>query len=128
MMTSSCTTYMKQSRLVVPNTAVSQKAGVKHYHKLRHTLISSIYKQYFSLQMYLENRIHFKGSHTLRHTLSFISVMLSWFCALSRVSDYKHHWSDVLAGYTLGILFAVVMVSYPYFMPIYQAQKIPNLI
>ncbi|XP_075980913.1 putative phosphatidate phosphatase [Anticarsia gemmatalis] len=61
------------------------------------------------LAMYLESRMQWRGSRTLRHTLQFIAVMLSWYCALSRISDFKHHWSDVLAGYTLGLLFAIAV-------------------
>ena len=31
----------------------------------------------------------------------------AWYCALTRVSDYKHHPTDVLAGGVLGSLVAV---------------------
>lgn len=64
--------------------------------------------------MYLEGRMTWQGTRTLRHALQFGVVMLSWFTALSRVTDFKHHWSDVLAGYSLGVVFAVVMVSITY--------------
>ncbi|KAJ0173961.1 hypothetical protein K1T71_010107 [Dendrolimus kikuchii] len=65
----------------------------------------------FYLALYLEKRMVWKATRVLRHTLQFVVVMLSWFTALSRVSDYKHHWSDVLAGYSVGIIFAVIMYN-----------------
>jgi phosphatidate phosphatase len=52
-----------------------------------------------------------RGSQLLRHFLQFLLIMLAWYTALSRISDYKHHWSDVLAGATLGALVAVITVS-----------------
>ncbi|XP_072942695.1 putative phosphatidate phosphatase [Epargyreus clarus] len=61
------------------------------------------------LALYLEKRVVWRGTRVLRHSLQFGAVMLSWFTALSRVSDYKHHWSDVLAGYFLGITLACIM-------------------
>ncbi|CAG5030048.1 unnamed protein product [Parnassius apollo] len=61
------------------------------------------------LALYLEKRMVWRGTRVLRHSLQFGAVMLSWFTALSRVSDYKHHWSDVLAGYSLGVTFAVLV-------------------
>jgi len=40
-------------------------------------------------------------------------VCLAWFVALSRVMDYKHHWSDVAAGSLLGAgtAFAVIRAA-----------------
>nr|QDR50975.1 wunen3 [Heliconius melpomene] len=61
------------------------------------------------LALYLEKRVTYQGTRVLRHSLQYAAVMLSWFTALSRVSDYKHHWSDVLVGYLLGLVFAVVV-------------------
>lgn len=43
--------------------------------------------------------------------LQFLVISMAVFCALSRVSDYKHHWSDVLAGSFLGITVATITVS-----------------
>ncbi|GBP27238.1 Putative phosphatidate phosphatase [Eumeta japonica] len=59
--------------------------------------------------LYLEKRMVWRGTRVLRHTMQFGALMLSWFTALSRVSDYKHHWSDVLAGYFLGFTVAVLV-------------------
>ncbi|CAK1553058.1 unnamed protein product [Leptosia nina] len=61
------------------------------------------------LALYLEKRMVWRGTRLIRHVLQFSAVMISWFTALSRVTDYKHHWSDVLAGYFLGLTFAVLV-------------------
>jgi len=52
-----------------------------------------------------------RGSKLLRHLLQFLFIMVAWYTALSRVSDYKHHWSDVLAGSLIGSISALVVVS-----------------
>ncbi|KQS70778.1 putative phosphatidate phosphatase isoform X2 [Drosophila erecta] len=63
------------------------------------------------LALYLQARMTWRGSKLLRHLLQFLFIMVAWFTALSRVSDYKHHWSDVLAGSLIGTICALV-VSY----------------
>ncbi|XP_011210385.2 putative phosphatidate phosphatase isoform X1 [Bactrocera dorsalis] len=62
--------------------------------------------------LYLQSRMNWHGSKLLRHFLQFVFIMIAWYTALSRVSDYKHHWSDVLAGSTIGALTAVIVAKY----------------
>lgn len=67
-----------------------------------------------------------KGSKLLKNVLQLICLWLAWFTAMSRVSDYKHHWSDVLAGLLLGIIAALIMVNSAIFYSftyIYQEVK-----
>ncbi|KAH8380597.1 hypothetical protein KR009_011605 [Drosophila setifemur] len=43
--------------------------------------------------------------------LQLACVAVAWFVALSRVMDYKHHWSDVAAGSLLGAGTAFVVIQ-----------------
>lgn len=53
------------------------------------------------------------GTTLLPHLCQLLLVGLASFIGLSRVMDYKHHWSDVVAGSLLGasIAFAVVRAA-----------------
>ncbi|XP_018357203.1 PREDICTED: putative phosphatidate phosphatase isoform X1 [Trachymyrmex septentrionalis] len=61
------------------------------------------------LAIYLQLRMKWEGSKLLRHFLQLLCLLMAWFTAMTRISNYKHHWSDVLAGSTLGIISALVM-------------------
>jgi len=43
--------------------------------------------------------------------LQAIAFFLAYYTALSRISDYMHHWSDVLAGAINGTVIALLDVS-----------------
>ncbi|XP_055624774.1 putative phosphatidate phosphatase [Toxorhynchites rutilus septentrionalis] len=62
--------------------------------------------------IYLQSRMNWRGSKLLKHFLQFLLIMLAWYTCLSRISDYKHHWSDVLSGAILGSLVAIVVSNY----------------
>ncbi|GLD55487.1 phospholipid phosphatase 1-like protein [Lates japonicus] len=62
------------------------------------------------LALYLQARLQVEWARLLRPTIQFFLIAASVFTGLSRVSDYKHHWSDVLTGLLQGALMAILVV------------------
>lgn len=63
------------------------------------------------LQFYLQSRFTWHGARLLRPLTQFTLIMMSFYTGLSRVSDHKHHPTDVLAGFIQGALVAYCVVS-----------------
>ncbi|XP_059845391.1 phospholipid phosphatase 1 isoform X2 [Hypanus sabinus] len=64
------------------------------------------------LALYLQARMVGDWSRLLRPTLQFGLIAASVYVGLSRVSDYKHHWSDVLTGLIEGAIAAILVVVF----------------
>ncbi|KAE8609790.1 hypothetical protein XENTR_v10011912 [Xenopus tropicalis] len=64
------------------------------------------------LVLYLQSRFTWRGARLLRPLLQFTLLMMAFYTGLSRVSDHKHHPSDVLAGFVQGALVAYCIVFY----------------
>ncbi|CAH4029069.1 unnamed protein product [Pieris brassicae] len=75
-----------------------------------HSSFSAYTMIYFAL--YLQKRFVWRGSKLLRHFIQFVLIMMAWYTVMTRVSDYKHHWSDVLAGFSIGLLAAIVVYAF----------------
>ncbi|XP_036450983.1 phospholipid phosphatase 1 isoform X1 [Colossoma macropomum] len=64
------------------------------------------------LALYLQARMQAEWARLLRPTIQFFLIAASVYTGLSRVSDYKHHWSDVLTGLIQGAIMAIVVVFF----------------
>ncbi|XP_017106101.2 phospholipid phosphatase 1 [Drosophila bipectinata] len=67
----------------------------------------------FLLALYVDGAWRGRGGvRVLRHLLQFVLLMVALCVSLSRVADYWHHWSDVLAGALLGLAYATITAVY----------------
>lgn len=64
------------------------------------------------VQLYVQARLQGKWTRLVRPTIQFFLVAFSLYVGYTRVSDFKHHWSDVLVGLLQGALIAVLVVSF----------------
>ncbi|XP_043257928.1 putative phosphatidate phosphatase isoform X1 [Colletes gigas] len=92
-----------------PNTSSRTLKEVRLSFPSGHSSFSAYTMIYLAL--YLQLRITWKGSKLVKHLLQSLCLLMAWFTALSRISDYKHHWSDVLAGTALGTIVALVVAN-----------------
>lgn len=64
------------------------------------------------LALYVQARFVAKWARLLRPTIQFFLVAFAVYVGYTRVSDYKHHWSDVLVGLLQGALVALLNVHF----------------
>ncbi|KAG9279047.1 phospholipid phosphatase 3-like [Astyanax mexicanus] len=58
------------------------------------------------LAFYLQARFSWRGARLLRPLIQFLLVMLAVYTGLTRISDYRHHPTDVITGFLQGALTA----------------------
>lgn len=81
-----------------------------------HASFSSYSMMYIII--YLHLRMKFEYNKLLKPFLQVLALITTWFISLSRISDYKHHWSDVIVGGILGTSVAVIVIKYISNLPI----------
>merc|ERR1712106_360842 len=56
--------------------------------------------------MYLQTRLPSLSSKSFTIMHQVLLLLYAWYCTLTRISDYKHHPTDVLSGSILGSVMA----------------------
>ncbi|XP_053666150.1 putative phosphatidate phosphatase [Anopheles marshallii] len=111
-----CADTINQGRYVTDFTCTSEKSSARMLKEMRLSFPSghssfSMYTLVFCA-IFLQARMNWRGSKLLKHFFQFLLILLAWYTCLSRISDYKHHWSDVLAGGVLGATVAIVVSNF----------------
>jgi len=71
----------------------------------------SAYSMVFSA-IYIQYRVKWQALSLLRPLVQMSLIYLAIYTGFSRISDYKHHWSDVLIGLIQGTLVAIITSHY----------------
>ncbi|KAK4320824.1 hypothetical protein Pmani_008336 [Petrolisthes manimaculis] len=72
-----------------------------------HASFSAFTMVYFVI--YLQVRYKFKTPRLVLPFLQFMCLMMAIYTSFTRIADYKHHWSDVLSGFLLGTIVAILI-------------------
>uniref|UniRef100_A0AAQ5WZQ0 Phosphatidic acid phosphatase type 2/haloperoxidase domain-containing protein n=1 Tax=Amphiprion ocellaris TaxID=80972 RepID=A0AAQ5WZQ0_AMPOC len=97
-----------------PGTYVASVTCRQPDHRLEEEARKSFFSGHASFAMYtmlylafyLQARLTWRGARLLRPVLQFFLVLLAVYTGLTRISDYRHHPSDVITGYIQGALTA----------------------
>lgn len=73
---------------------------------------------------YMQVRIPKLKTTLLIPTLQCMCLVWAFLCGLSRITDHRHHWWDVLTGMIIGIIFAVLTVNKPTFLALLVWQNV----
>lgn len=113
---STCADAINQGRYITDFVCTSEKSSARMLKEMRLSFPSghssfSMYTLVFCA-IFLQARMNWRGSKLLKHFFQFLLILLAWYTCLSRISDYKHHWSDVLSGAVLGATVAIVVSNF----------------
>ncbi|XP_014794620.1 PREDICTED: lipid phosphate phosphatase-related protein type 5 [Calidris pugnax] len=62
------------------------------------------------LAMYITNTVKARGTRLAKPVLCLGLMCLAFLTGINRVAEYRNHWSDVIAGFIIGISIAVFLV------------------
>ncbi|XP_028942749.1 phospholipid phosphatase-related protein type 5-like, partial [Antrostomus carolinensis] len=60
--------------------------------------------------MYITNTVKARGTRLAKPVLCLSLMCLAFLTGINRVAEYRNHWSDVIAGFIIGISIAVFLV------------------
>lgn len=61
--------------------------------------------------MYITHTVKAKGTRLAKPVMSLGLMCLAFLTGINRVAEYRNHWSDVIAGFIIGVAIATFLVS-----------------
>ncbi|XP_060594910.1 phospholipid phosphatase 2-like [Ruditapes philippinarum] len=74
-----------------------------------HSSLAMYIAIYFSI--YIENRLNIRYTRLLKIFIQFGLILAAILCGLGRIRENKHHSSDVIAGFILGLAVAIFVYT-----------------
>lgn len=71
-------------------------------------------------QMYITFTVKAKGTRLAKPVMSLGLMCLAFLTGINRVAEYRNHWSDVIAGFIIGVAIATFLVSSACFIKLYM--------
>lgn len=63
------------------------------------------------MQSFIQRKVPNNVTFLLVPWLQCLCLLWAMICSFSRITDHRHHWWDVLAGFVLGAIMAIFTVS-----------------
>lgn len=60
--------------------------------------------------LYIQDKVVHR--HLYAHCIQFLILLIGIYPGLTQISNYKHHWSDVAAGYLIGLIGAYAAFNF----------------
>lgn len=73
---------------------------------------SMCYFVFLWFQMYITFTVKAKGTRLAKPVMSLGLMCLAFLTGINRVAEYRNHWSDVIAGFIIGVAIATFLVSF----------------
>jgi RsiW-degrading membrane proteinase PrsW (M82 family) len=89
------------------STSGSTCHGIKKITTLNGLMVAVL----FCLQWFIQYRVPKNTTFLLVPWLQCFCLMWAMVCSFTRITDHRHHWWDVLAGFLLGAVMAIFTVS-----------------
>uniref|UniRef100_A0A672SEE7 Phospholipid phosphatase related 5b n=1 Tax=Sinocyclocheilus grahami TaxID=75366 RepID=A0A672SEE7_SINGR len=64
------------------------------------------------MAMYITFTVKAKGTRLAKPVMSLGLMCLAFLTGINRVAEYRNHWSDVIAGFIIGVAIATFLVSF----------------
>jgi RsiW-degrading membrane proteinase PrsW (M82 family) len=65
----------------------------------------------YCFQWFIQHRVSKNATFLLVPWLQCLCLMWAMICSFTRITDHRHHWWDVLAGFLIGAIMAIFTVS-----------------